>query len=95
MLALNSGAFHASHSGSDANAWLGSGQMRYLWPEGYHVQFNPVRLTDTTGRVVAYGGERVAVGGGGSADGTGRQTFLVESSPSPLHLQGTYIDPKK
>jgi hypothetical protein len=35
-----------------------------LWPHGYHASFDPLKLFDASGKVVAKGGETIVTGGG-------------------------------
>lgn len=46
-------------------AWLERPEARYevRWPEGYRVEFDPLRLTGPSGEVVAMRGDRVTVRG--------------------------------
>jgi hypothetical protein len=47
-----------------ACAWVGDEQAPTLWPPGYAVLDNPLRLLDEKGETVAKDGDMVTVGGG-------------------------------
>jgi hypothetical protein len=55
------GTFHARLTESSACAWMGTNGV--LWPAGYRIEFNPTRLVDSGGRVVAHQGQFVSAGG--------------------------------
>jgi hypothetical protein len=55
--------------------WLGTqnGGVQLQWPSRYHVRFDPVRIEDALGRVLARAGDWLRVGGG----------FVPEIRPTP------------
>ena len=52
--------------------WLRQGQidLNVLWPPGFTAEFNPLRIIDADGIVVAQDGDRVEVTGSFAADAT-------------------------
>lgn len=85
--ALTSGAFHADRRGDLGCAWIGSDRSPFLWPQGYHLRFDPTELLASNGDVVAREGERVQAGGGYVAVSKstpclakGNTTWAVESA---------------
>lgn len=89
--ALTAGAFHADRRNGLGCAWLGSDRPPFLWPQGYHVRFDPTELLAPNGRVVAREGERVQAGGGYVAVANktpclakGSTTWAVESAVTKI-----------
>jgi hypothetical protein len=89
MLALTSGEFHAVLTPDGACAWLGSRGGTDLWPAGYKVRFDPTRLLNAKGRVVAREGDVLQVGGGFATAPTG--TRCVAEGQTPWHVQSTPV----
>ena len=89
LTALSGGAFHATLTAEGACAWRGTGDVPYLWPEGYRVRFNPTELINPQGQVVAHEGDRLKVGGGEvparpgeRCTSVGKLTSYVQSNPA-------------
>ncbi len=55
--------------------WLRQGvtDLSVLWPPGFTAEFNPVRIVDTAGTVVAQEGDQVELTGSFAADATAYQ----------------------
>jgi hypothetical protein len=81
-------------AGLDRHRWClwltgpGSRRNPVVWPAGFRARRHPVELLDSRGRVVARGGERIKLGGGGGPAGhetcmLGRKyAFFAMSYPS-------------
>jgi hypothetical protein len=63
--ALLEGRLEGDSSLEGGCAWLATGATRHevWWPDGYEVRFEPLRLIDPSGHVVAVEGDVVAVRG--------------------------------
>ena len=64
--ALTIGAFHARVINGQACAGVGAHLHPMVWPKGWQVELDPVRLVDPAGDVVAREGQTVYIGGGAS-----------------------------
>jgi hypothetical protein len=64
MLAAFGGPFHAAMRNGMPCAWLGSGNVAFVWPAGYSVRFHPTELLNAEGHVIVRQGEAVSFGGG-------------------------------
>jgi hypothetical protein len=64
MLAAFGGPFHAAIRDGTACAWLGSGDVAFVWPAGYSVRFHPTELLNAKDRVIARSGQVVGFAGG-------------------------------
>lgn len=63
--ALRQGPFHARLINGTACAWVGDQvTVPTEWPAGWTVTFNPTRLHDAAGHVVALDGQQLSLGGG-------------------------------
>ena len=60
--------------------WLRQGvtDLSVLWPPGFTAEFDPVRLIDATGTVVAQEGDQIEVTGSFAADATAYQPHRCE-----------------
>jgi len=58
--------------------WLATngGQSPIVWPAGYHVRRNPLKLLNSQGAVVASGGDSITVEGGAAPADPGRACML-------------------
>lgn len=87
MFAATSGEFHAGLTPDGACARLRSGDSAFLWPAGYRVRFDPTRLIDAKGRVVAKEGDVLGFGGGYAPAPAG--TRCVAADERPWHVQSS------
>lgn len=89
MEALGGGEFHAVLTPDGACAWLGSGTSSYLWPAGYRVRFDPTRLINAEGRVVAKEGDMLQFGGGYAPAPAGSRCIV--DGRDPFHIQSNPV----
>ncbi|MDT4912075.1 MAG: hypothetical protein QOC66_1203 [Pseudonocardiales bacterium] len=64
------GAFQAELTQDGPEAWLGDRDKLMTWPDGWKVGFEPTRLINSEGEVVAEEGDHLHATGG--LDGEGR-----------------------
>ena len=63
--------------------WLRQGvvDLSVLWPPGFTAEFNPVRIMDAAGTVVAQGGDQVELTGSFAADPTAYEPHRCTVGP--------------
>jgi hypothetical protein len=100
LTAITAGPFHARAVSQGACAWLGDSERPFVWPAGYRVLFNPTRLVDATGALVATDGEVLAAPGGGEVapqdtlcGAKGSWTFFITGVPAPVRHTAATTQP--